>query len=124
MLMFASLVYLVPFSLLVFAWRHKQTAEELPAWRRHVALLAIGFACAATVMDYAFTISWLHNGGSPHGLDPSPGFWSSIRPVLKWVFLCAFCLPLFGKRKERLFLYLSVISTFVAGNLVNMLQMD
>src|SRR5664279_1031508 len=124
MLMFTSFVYLIPFSLLVFAWRHKQTAEELPTWRRHVALLAFVFACAATALDFAFTISWLHDGGSPHGLDPSPGFWSSIRPVLKWVFLGALCLPLFGKRKERLFLYLSVISTYVAGNLVNILQME
>jgi hypothetical protein len=123
MLMFASLAYCVPFTLVVFAWRHKQIAG-LPTWRRHVALAAFGFAGAAIALDFAFTISWLHNGGSPHGLDPSPGFWSSIGPVLKWVFFGSLFLSLFGKRKERVFLYLSVISAFIAGSLVNILQMD
>ena len=93
-------------------------------WRQRMALGAFVFAFAGTALDLIFSISWLQCGGSPHGFDPAPGVWRSIRPALKWVYLGALLLSSFAKRKERVFLYLSVISTFAAGSLVNVMQMD
>jgi hypothetical protein len=46
MLIFAALAYLVPLALVLVAWRHRQTAGDVPAWRRDAALVAFGIVFA------------------------------------------------------------------------------
>lgn len=124
MMIFAGIAYLIPVSLLLFAWRKTQDLAGLPPWRKAVALSGFVFVCAAMAMDFVFILSWLNNGGSPHGMDPAPGLWSSLRPALKWLFVGAIVLPVSAQRRQRLFLYLAVLFTWGAGSLIYILQME
>ncbi len=68
--------------------------------------------------------SWLYHGGSPHGLDPSPGLWMSVRHALKWTFILGVASTVFGKGKLRLLLLGWAPSIVFVFYTVFMLQMD
>jgi hypothetical protein len=70
-----------------------------------------------------FTFSWLYNGGSPHGLDPSPG-WVNLRPVLRWLFVAGAVLAVFGKGRLRLLLVAWAPSLILALFATFALEMD
>jgi hypothetical protein len=63
-----------------------------------------GLVCAAwlvaltsTVLNMIWNASWLHNGGSPHGMAAGPGLWQILGPFLVWTFAAATALSFFGK---------------------------
>jgi hypothetical protein len=122
----SGILFLLPCLLLVAAWRRATSGLETgyPKWRRHCADVALFAATVATVAEMLFMFSWLYNGGSPHGMDPSPGLWMRLRPAIKWPFVLGVVLTLFGKGKLRLLLLGWVPSVVFAMCATYMLQMD
>ena len=105
MYLVSSIFFLLPSLLLVAAWTCPGDPKTIcPKWRRHCGHLALFAATSATVMSALFMFSWLYHGGSPHGLDPSPGLWMSVRHALKWTFILGVASTVFGKGKLRLLL--------------------
>ena len=72
-----SAVLLFPACVLLgLAWSHKiksgQVATE-SRWREYSMAASLIAASCATLSEIGFVVSWFHNGGSPHGMEPSPG---------------------------------------------------
>src|SRR5271169_5402087 len=88
---FASgILFILPCLLLYFAWQgfsRSEIAGRLPSWRRHVVFAALIVSAASTLLNLAWNVSWLHNGGSPHGLSAGPGSWQVLGPFLAWTFV-------------------------------------
>jgi hypothetical protein len=127
MLLVASVLFLVPLSLLLMAWRHtiKSRPEAATAgWRKYCGIAALLDATTAILVSMLFTFSWLNNGGSPHGLDPAPGLWQTLRPLIKWALASSFVLAILGKGKVRLLLLGIAPSVVFVSSVIFMLQMD
>jgi len=45
-----------------------------------------------------------HNGGSPHGMMPSPGIWKIVGRISGWTLVASIVLSAFGKGRWRLFI--------------------
>jgi hypothetical protein len=98
----SAVLFLLPCSLLGVAWRRAvKSGQDLtqPNWRIYCIKAALLVASFATFASIAFIFSWLHNGGSPHGLGPSPGLWKHLGPVFTWTLVVSVVLATLGKGK-------------------------
>ena len=123
----AGVLYLLPCSILFVAVKHATAnRQELacPEWRDYCTQGALVVASIATVTAMLSMFSWLHSGGSPHGLAPVPGLWKTLRPLLKWTFVTSVALTIFGKGKVRLLLLGWVPAVVFVDYAVVMLNMD
>lgn len=127
MFIVAGVLFLIPCSLLSVAWSRsvKATREsERAKWRGYCVGAALLMASTTTLTSAAFIFSWLLNGGSPHGLDPSPGLWKSLGPTIKWTLLASVALAVVGKGKGRFLVLASVLADILAVLMVFRLDFD
>ena len=71
-----------------------------------------------------FFSSWIHNGGSPHGLTPPSGLWQIFRPIAEILVVATVIAGAFGKGKGRLLLVGSAISICFVIYLLAALEMN
>lgn len=121
-----AILFVIPFCLLWVGWKDTLAASTAAdeKWRSYCLKAGLVLATVATASAIAFFFSWTHNGGSPHGLDPSPGAWVSLRPIAKRSVILAVVLAAFGKGKGRLFTLAAAVSIFCVSALIFMLEMD
>jgi len=121
------ILFLIPLSILSVAWRGSVvSAEDVEQqdWRSHCLKAALVIATFATVIAMAFSLSFTHSGGSPHGLMPPPGLWLILRPIAMWSVVATVAIGAFGKGKSRVLVIGSAISIFGVLALLLLLQMD
>jgi hypothetical protein len=127
MFVFTLIAFLLPGGLLLAACRKFRRAKaglEIPVWRSRAGALALALATAATVFELIFFLSWFHNGGSPHGMMPSPGIWKFIGRVAGCAFLGSIALAPFGKGMWRLTFVGWVLSLCLIVPLIFAAEMD
>src|ERR1700730_18871865 len=98
-------LFLLPCSLLWAAWRRSvRNSGEAPArtWRAYCGKAALILAACSTLLELVFFYSWFHNGGSPHGMMPSPGIWKLVGPTF-WTFAVSLIFTVLGKGRWRIF---------------------
>jgi hypothetical protein len=122
----SAILFLIPWSLLVGSWlaSHREGGAPLPSWRRFAVYAGLLVASISTVLNMVWNGSWLHHGGSPHGMGAGPGLWRNLGPFLVWSFATATVLSLFGKGKARALMVGWSISMWVVFQLIFMLQFD
>jgi hypothetical protein len=54
-------------------------------------------ASCATLTEIGFVVSWFHNGGGPHGMEPSPGLWKTLGPIFGGTLLTSVALAILEK---------------------------
>src|SRR5258707_12730295 len=114
-----GILFLIPCTLLLFATKNLSlTYGALAPWRRYFSGAAAFLAGLSTIMHLVWNVSWLHEGGSPHGMGAGPGIWQPLGPVLVRTFLIAIILSLFAKGKVRMFLLGWCASMYVVFQLV------
>jgi len=121
------ILFLIPLSILSVAWRGSVVSGkdvEQQDWRSHCLKAALVIATFAAVMAMAFSLSFTHSGGSPHGLMPPRGLWLTLRPIAMWSMVATIAVGAFGKGKSRLLVIGSAISIFFVLALLLLLQMD
>jgi hypothetical protein len=127
MLIVTIILFLAPGTLLAAAWRrYFRGAEEtqISQWRLYSGAVALSLASLATVLELVFFLSWFHNGGSPHGMLPSPGIWKFVGRVALWVIATSIVLALFGKGRWRTLFSVWMASICIVVPLIFMLEMD
>jgi hypothetical protein len=123
----SSFLFLVPGSLLGVAWRRSikgRQGPQHPTWRTYSINAALLLAGAATLISMAFVFSWLRSGGSPHGMDPSPGLWKSLGPTIKWTLVATVVFAALGKGRGRFLVLAWAVADVFTVAMVYMLQMD
>jgi hypothetical protein len=126
MLIVTIILFLVPGTLLAAAWRrYFRGAEEtrVSQWRLYSGAIALSLASLATVLEVLFFLSWFHNGGSPHGMLPSPGIWKFAGRIAFWTFAMSVVLTLFGKGRWRTLFSAWMASLCIVVPLIFMLEM-
>jgi hypothetical protein len=122
-----GVVFTFPIALLVAAWRSGIKLGQgsvQPPWRKYFFNAALTVAGCATLSGIAFFISWFHNGGSPHGMDPSPGLWEQLGPIFKWTVIVSVVMGTLGKGKARFLVFGWAAAVVCSMALVFMLEMD
>ena len=100
-----GVLFLIPCTLLFFASRNLFRSDgALPLLRRYLSGAAVFIAGVSTTMHIVWNVSWLHEGGSPHGMRAGPGIWEPLGPILVWTFGIAIALSVLGKGKVRVLL--------------------
>ena len=123
----SGMLFLLPISLLLLAWRGASASEgvlRLPTWRKYFVKAALLTACVSTIVNIVWNASWLYNGGSPHGMGAGPGLWQSLGMFLASTFVLALVLSLFGKGKVRIFLLGWSVSMYFVFQMIYILQVD
>jgi len=98
-------LFLLPCSLLWAAWRRSvRNSGEAPArtWRAYCGKAALILAACSTLLELVFFYSWFHNGGSPHGMMPSPGIWKFVGRIASLILVASVVISAFGKGRWRL----------------------
>ena len=98
-----GVLFILPTALLGAAWRSGlRLGEESsrPNWRSYSLYAALTVASCSTLAIVCFFVSWFHNGGSPHGLTPSPGVWKSLGRVFTWTLVTSILLAILRNRKS------------------------
>jgi hypothetical protein len=90
----------------------------------HFSGAAVFIAGVSTIMHIVWNVSWLHGGGSPHGMRAGPGIWEPLGPILVWTFGIAIALSVLGKGKVRMLLLGWSASMVVVFYTIYMFQMD
>jgi hypothetical protein len=72
----------------------------------------------------AFFFSWFYNGGSPHGMMPSPGLWKYLGKIAACVLVVSIVMSAFGKGKWRLLILVWAASLAFIAYAISMLEMD
>jgi hypothetical protein len=85
---------------------------------------ALVIASCATLMELVFFFSWFHNGGSPHGMMPSPGLWKVAGRIAAGMLAASVALGVFGKGKPRLFNLAWAVALAFVVYAIFMLEMD
>ena len=114
-------------ALLWLAWLHKIKSENVPSdsrWRAYSMVASLIAASCATLIEIGFVVSWFHNGGSPHGMDPSPGLWKTLGPAFRSTMIATVVLAIFGKGKPRIYVLGWTATILVGITLIFMLEMD
>ena len=96
----AIVLFLLPCSLLWAAWaRFARSAVEAPpqSWRAYCGKSSLILDICSTLLELVFFYSWFHNGGSPHGLMPTPGIWRFVGRISFWTLVGGVVLSVFGK---------------------------
>ena len=86
--------------MLAAAWRrYLRGAGEapVPAWRARCGAATLLLAACSTMLELFFFFSWFHNGGSPHGMLPSPGVWTFVGRIALWTLVTSIALSPLGK---------------------------
>ena len=120
-------LFILPCSLLWAASRRyvRCTVETpTPSWRANCGKAALILAICSMLLELVFYYSWFHNGGSPHGLMPSPGVWKFVGRISLWTFVGSLFLTAFGKGKWRIFIPIWAISYALVVFTIHMLEMD
>jgi hypothetical protein len=120
-------LFLLPCSLLWAAWRRfiGSTIEtSTRTWRIHCARAGLTLAICSMLLELVFYYSWFHNGGSPHGLMPSPGIWKFVGRIAFWAFIASLVLTTFGKGKWRIFIFAWAAAYAFVVYVILMLEMD
>jgi hypothetical protein len=120
-------LFVVPGTLLAAAWRRYFRGTEdtqTSRWRRDSGAVALSLANLATVLELVFFLSWFHNGGSPHGMSPSPGIWKFVGRVAFWTFATSVVLTLFGKGRWRTLFAAWMASICIVVQLIFLLEME
>lgn len=126
-------LFVLPVSLLLAAlgnWtRPSDSAQsshskDYPAYRLYSEKAALILAVAATALELTFWFSWFHNGGSPHGLMPSPGLWTTVGRAGFYMLIATMILGLFATGKRRWLVLGWGVSLFLMVVMVGMLDRD
>lgn len=123
----SGILFLLPCSLVYFAWRSLFRAEKAPTlanWRMITTRAAIGVAIISTLLNVLWNASWLYCGGSPHGMGAAPGPWQHLGWPLLLSFATAVALSFFGKGKGRILLLAWSASMYFVFQMIYMLQFD
>jgi hypothetical protein len=127
-MMIATLVLLLlPCSLLWTAWKRSKAITsdgDSLNWRILCGKAALIMAGLSTLLELLFFFSWFHNGGSPHGLMPSPGIWEFVGRIAALVLVVAVVLSTFGKGRWRLLILGWAGSIVLVTFLLFRLEMD
>jgi len=119
------ILFLLPSLLLTLSWKtfiRDQTA--LVRWRAGITTATLLLALLSTVIHFAWNISWLHAGGSPHGMGAGPGVWMKLGRPLLWTFASAILGAFFAKGKCRLFLLGWAGSMYLVFQPIYIFQME
>jgi len=120
-------LFLLPCTLLWAAWRRyiRNTVETpAPRWRTYCGRVALILAIGSMLLELVFYYSWFHNGGSPHGLMPSPGIWKFVGRIAFWTFAVSLVLTAFGKGKWRIFIPIWALAYAFVVYMILILEMD
>lgn len=123
----SGILFLLPSLLLYFSWRSLFRAERapvLPIWRKYCVKAALIIAVLATILNIAWNASWLHSGGSPHGMGAGPGIWQPLSKPLLWSFYFAVAFSLLAKGKGRILLVAWSLSMVFVFFMIYALQFD
>src|SRR5215469_4446489 len=123
----AFVLFLIPSALLAAAWRrfiHAAGDAQTPRWRSYSGAGALSLASLATLLELIFFFSWFHNGGSPHGMSPSPGIWKFVGRIAFSMFVASVTLAFFGKGRWRVLISAWVVSLCLVVPLIFALEMD
>jgi hypothetical protein len=121
------MLFLLPCSLLWVGWRAlATTATEgtTPSWRMYCTVAALIIASCATRLELVFFFSWFHNGGSPHGMMPSPGLWKVVVRIPARALFASVALGVFGKGQPRLLNLAWAVALAFVAYAIFMLEMD
>jgi hypothetical protein len=120
-----GVLFLIPCTLLLLATKNLfRTDGTVPPLRRYLSGAAVLLAGVSTIMHIVWNASWLHAGGSPHGMRAGPGIWEPLGPILARTFAITIVLSLFGKGKVRMLLLGWTVSMVVVFYAIYMFQMD
>ena len=120
-----GVLFLIPSALLFFAGKNlSRTKSTLSPWRRYFSIAALLIAVISTIVNVVWNVSWLREGGSPHGMRAGPGIWEPLGPVLVLTLLVALVLSVFGKGRVRMLLLGWSASMCVVFQLIYVLQFD
>jgi hypothetical protein len=120
-------LFILPGSLLWAAWRRyiRNTVETpTPSWRTYCSKAVLMLAICSMLLELVFYYSWFHNGGSPHGLMPSPGIWKFVGRMAFWTFVLSLVLTTFGKGKWRILAPVWALAYAFVVYTIHMLEMD
>src|SRR6267143_4747492 len=123
----SGILFLLPCFLLYSSWRCFFLAERRPAlatWRKYSVKAALLMVAVSTLLNVVWNASWLHCGGSPHGIGAGPGIWQPLGRLLLWTFGIALVLSLFGKGKGRILLMAWPASMYFVFQAIYMIQFD
>lgn len=123
----SGILFLLPVSLLLFAWngaRRSESSLNLPQWRKYLVNAALATAAVSTLLNIVWNASWLHNGGSPHGMGAGPGIWKSLGIPLVSTLGLALALSFFGRGRVRTLLLGWSVSMYLVFQLIFVLQFD
>jgi hypothetical protein len=121
------MLFLLPCSLLWVGWRAlATTATEgtTPGWRMYCTVAALIIASCATLLELVFFFAWFQNGGSPHGMMPSPGLRKVVGRIPAWALFASVALGGFGKGKPRLLNLAWAVALVFVRYAIFMLEMD
>jgi hypothetical protein len=85
---------------------------------------ALLLAICSMLLELVFYYSWFHNGGSPHGLMPSPGIWKFVGRIAFWTFAASLVFTVLGKGKWRIFIPIWAVAYGFVVYMLAMLEMD
>jgi hypothetical protein len=120
-----GVLFLIPCTLLFFATINLfRTDGALPPLRRYFSRAAVFTAGVSTIMHIVWNVSWLHEGGSPHGMRAGPGIWEPLGPILVGTFGIAIVLSVLGKGKVRMLLLGWSMSMVVVFYTIYVFQME
>jgi len=122
-----AVLFLLPSSLLWAAWRRyirSKIETPTPSWWMYFSSAALILAVCSMVLELVFFYSWFHNGGSPHGLMPSPGIWKSVGRISFWTLVGSVGLSILGKGRWRLLMPVWAAACLFVDYLIFMLEMD
>jgi hypothetical protein len=69
-------------------------------WRAYSIVASLIAASSTTLVEIGLVVSWFHNGGSPHGMAPSPGLWKTLGPIFRCTMIASVALAVFGKKES------------------------
>jgi hypothetical protein len=121
------ILFPLPSALLWSAWkRSAPSTGQGPAlgWRGLCGKAALILAVCSTLLELVFFFSWFHNGGSPHGMMPSPGIWKVVGRMSGGTLVASLVLSAFGKGKWRLLIPGWAVSYALVVYLIFALEMD
>lgn len=123
----SGILFILSCLLLLFAWKglfQAESVRKLPRWRRVLIHTTLPIAVASTILNIVWNVSWLHSGGSPHGMGAGPGIWQSLGPFLVWTFVAATILSVFAIGKSRILMFCWSVSMFFVFQMIYILQFD
>jgi hypothetical protein len=123
----AVVLFLIPGSMLLFAWLrgHRYThGTTVRNWRDHCLTASLIGASFAVLIGMAANIFWLHLGGNPHGMGTPVGLWVPLRRIFLWTISIGLILAILGKGKGRFIACGALDTAFASDLMIGILDMD